>query len=226
MSRLVVFAASDMEGRAIGKTSSPHELALVIAGMGPRNAKAKAEAVLGDASKPDAVAVIGLCGGLVATLPEGTIVTYKECLSTDMGRPPLPCSPTITNAMMEALTSSKIHCDRVGGITSRRIATSRNERLELARSGATVVDMESYSIMAVASAVGIPSVVVRVVADSIDRELPDLNRALNEAGGLDGRKALKVALGSPLRTARLLAANKRAMQRLTPALSVALSAQW
>ena len=226
MSRVVVFAASDMEGQAVGKIAGPHEVSIVIAGMGPANAKAKAEAVLGEGSKPDAVVVIGLCGGLVATLPEGSIVTYNECFSTDMGRLPLPCSQTITNAMMEALTSSKIHCDRVSGITSRRIATSRNERLELAKSGATVVDMESYSIAAVASAVGIPSVVVRVVADSIDRELPDLNRALNEAGGLDGRKALKIALGSPLRTARLLAANKRAMQRLTPALAVALSAQW
>lgn len=226
MSRLVVFAASDMEGRTVGKIAGPHELVLVIAGMGPGNAKAKAEAVLGEGSKPDAVVVIGLCGGLVATLQEGTIVTYSECVSTDIGGQPLDCSRSITDAMMEALTSSKIHCDRVIGITSRRIATSRSERLELAKSGATVVDMESYAITSVASTVGIPSVVLRVVADSIDRELPDLNRALNESGGLDGRKALKVALGSPLRTAQLLAANKRAMQRLTPALAVALSAQW
>ena len=226
MSRLVVFAASDMEGRAVGKIAGPHELTLEIAGMGPGNAKAKAEAVLGEGAKPDAVVVIGLCGGLVASLPEGTIVTYSQCLSTDIGGPALRCSPTITDAMMEALTGSKIHCDRVIGITSRRIATSRNERLELAKSSATVVDMESYAITAVASAIGIPAVVIRVVADSIDRELPDLNRALNEAGGLDGRKALKIALGSPLRTAQLLAANKRAMQRLTPALAIALNAQW
>ena len=68
MSRLVVFAASDMEGRAVGKTAGPNELALVIAGMGPGNAKAKAEAVLGEGPKPDVVVVIGLCGGLVATI--------------------------------------------------------------------------------------------------------------------------------------------------------------
>lgn len=95
--------------------------------------------------------MIGLCGGLVATIPEGAIVTYSECISTDVGQPPLHCSQPITEAMVAALTSSKIHCDRVVGITSRRIATSRNERLELAKSGATVVDMESYSIATVAS---------------------------------------------------------------------------
>lgn len=41
MSRLVVFAASDMEGRAVGKTAGPNELALVIAGMGPETLKRK-----------------------------------------------------------------------------------------------------------------------------------------------------------------------------------------
>jgi hypothetical protein len=85
--------------------------------------------------------------------------------------------------------------------------------------------METYPIVTVAASIGVPVVVLRVVSDSIDRELPDLNRALNDAGGLDGRKALKVALGSPLRTLKLLAGNKRAMQRLAPALEVALTAQ-
>jgi hypothetical protein len=56
------------------------------------------------------------------------------------------------------------------------------------------------------------------------RALPDLNRALDATGGLDGRKALRVALGSPVRTAKLLAANKRAMQHLTKALEVVLKA--
>ena len=82
--------------------------------------------------------------------------------------------------------------------------------------------MESYSILESAAAAGVPAAVLRVVADSMDRVLPNLNRALNETGGLDGRKALKVALGSPLRTARLVAANKRAMQHLGKALEIVL----
>jgi hypothetical protein len=82
--------------------------------------------------------------------------------------------------------------------------------------------MESYPILEAASTAGVPAAVLRVVADSLDRELPDFNRALDGAGGLDGRKALKVALRSPVRTARLLAANRRAMQHLTRALEVIL----
>jgi nucleoside phosphorylase len=122
--------------------------------------------------------------------------------------------------------AEKIPCDWAVGITSPRIATTSNERAALAEFGAVVVDMESYPILSAAAKAGVPAVVLRVVSDSMDRELPDLNRALNEAGGLDGRKALKVALGSPIKTVKLLAANKRAMQRLTLALEVALQAKF
>ena len=52
--------------------------------------------------------------------------------------------------------------------------------------------------------------------------MPDFNAALNAQGALDGRKALWIALGSPLETYRLLAANKRAMERLTPAVKLIL----
>ena len=224
MSRIFVFAAMDMEGQSVRGISGPNELVLHIAGMGPRNARAKAEAAIREGDKPHAVVVIGLCGGLTASLSEGTIVTYKECLSTEAGSSPLQCCPTMSDAMLEMLAAAKIPCERAVGITSGRIATTRDERLSLAKSGATVVDMESYCIARVAAQFGIPVVVLRVVSDSIDRTLPDLNRALDDRGALDNRKALKVALASPLRTARLLAANRRAMQRLKPALEVALKA--
>jgi hypothetical protein len=85
--------------------------------------------------------------------------------------------------------------------------------------------METYAIVDVARSAGLPTAVLRVVADSIDRDLPDFNRALNRSGGLDRRKALTIALGSPIRTGRLLAANKRAMEHLTQALLVVLKAK-
>src|SRR2546423_1306350 len=167
-----------MEGKSVAQIAGPNELTLIIGGMGPGNARTKAEAALVGADKPDLVVVIGLCGGLSASLSEGTVVAYAECLSTEAGKPTLGCSRIVTNTMMAVLMSSKIPCQWVVGITSSRIATTRDERLNLARSGAAVVDMESYSIMSVAADAGIPSVVLRVVSDSIDRELPDLNRAL------------------------------------------------
>jgi nucleoside phosphorylase len=201
-----------------------NDVVLTVTGMGPKNAWSKAEAALGKPAgrPPDAVLVIGLCGGLSPSLPERQIVAYSECRSTDPCEPVLACSPALTDAILRRLESSAVSCERVSGLTSPRIATSRTERLALSDSGAVVVDMESYPIMKAAAAAGIPAAVLRVVADSIDRDLPDLNRALDDQGGLDGRKALKVALGSPLKTARLLGANKRAVEDLGKALEAVL----
>ena len=242
MSLLYIFAASGIEAQPVRKIAGVtagnsagrcgvNDLILMAGAMGPRSAQDKAQAALKITSvanggrKPDAVLVIGLCGGLSPMLPERRIVAFSECLSTEATKPPLACSQTILHSVMDLLTSSNIRCDRVVGITSPRLATTRSERLTLAGSGATVVDMESYSVLDAARAAGIPAAVIRVVSDSIDWELPDFNRALNDVGALDGRKALKVALGSPIRTARLLMANRRAMQSLAKALEIILVAE-
>ena len=244
MSLLYVFAAAAFEAKPVrqiaasAKRSDPasaplrcgaNELLLVTGGMGPKLAQKAAEAALGSETsksrKPDAVLIIGLCGGLTESLPEGRIVVYTDCLSTEAAKAPLRCSPSLTDSFVSLLASSSIQCDRVAGITSPRIATKRAERVELARSRAAVIDMESYPIVQAFATAGIPAVILRVVSDSLDRDLPDFNRALNEAGSLDGRRALKIALRSPLQTAKLLAANKRAMKKLSKALEVVLPAQ-
>jgi len=237
MSLIYVFAASSMEGqpvRRIGVPSDsnsilrcgPNDVVLITGGMGPINARIKTDAALRSApAKPDAVLNIGLCGALTPSLPEGRIVSYTDCRSTQAAKPLLRCSEKIVNAMADLLKSSSVFCDPVVGITSQQIATTRAERSALANLGAAVVDMESYAILESAASAGTPAAVLRVVADSVDRVLPDFNRALNENGALDGRKALKVALGSPLRTAKLLAANRRAMQQLAKALEIVLKSR-
>ncbi len=211
MSLICVFAASPMEGKPVEKLAvppapgspgscGPNQVLLTISGMGPKNAQEKAELALGltpgnpAAEKPDAVLVIGLCGGLSESIQEGRIVVYTECRSTKVDDPMLPCSSAISDGILEVLESSELGCERAVGITSSRIATTSTERRALADHGASVVDMESYAILKAAASAGIPAAVLRVVSDSIGRELPDFNVALNEAGGLDGRKALRVAL--------------------------------
>lgn len=234
MSLVYVFAASPMEVQPVRKLATPsdvepllrsgdNEFVLTVTGMGPKNAQSKAEAALvATDPNPDAVLVIGLCGGLTDAFKEGQIVAYSDCRATHASEPVLACSPTITDAIVRCLDDSGIPCERVAGRTSSRIATTRTERLALADAGAVVVDMETYPIMKAASAAGIPVAVLRVVSDSVDRELPDFNAALDANGGLDGRKALKVALGSPLKTVRLLGANKRALGQLAKALEAVL----
>jgi len=149
------------------------------------------------------------------------IVAYTECLSADKS-PPIRCSSTLTDAVTGVLQKHRITCDRVTGITSPLIASNRSEKLPLARSGASVVDMEMYQILSAAARAGVPSAVLRIVADPLDVNIPDFNSALDANGGLIGSKAIWVALGSPFETWHLLAANKRAMVRLAPVVKLVL----
>jgi hypothetical protein len=138
MSLVYVFAASKMEGQPVeqiagtnpegGSTPRPgplrsgaNELVLIIGGMGPKNARAKAREALGFASfpnephpsfgrKPDAVLVIGLCGGLTSSVTENGIVAFTDCLSTEPDKPPQQCSTTVTNSVVELLLSRGIPC--------------------------------------------------------------------------------------------------------------------
>ena len=251
MPLVYVFAASRMEAQPVlvlaaqngtsSQGSGPliiehgdDRFALLITGMGTRNAQAEADAAMGLArpdaggapplaGKPDAVLVIGLCGGLTESLPEQRIVAYTECLSSGPNKaPPLQCSPVLTDGIVRRLEHEGITVDRVAGITSPRIATTKADRLALAKSGAAAVDMESYPIVSAATRADVPVVVLRVVSDSLDTEMPDFNRALNAQGALDGRRALWIAFGSPLQTLRLLGSNKRAIERLKPAVKLIL----
>jgi len=241
MSLVYIFAATGMEGqpvRRIGVASDSsqtlrcgeNELVLNVSGMGPANARRKAEAVLNAAvvspasPKPNAAVVIGLCGGLISSLPEGRIVAYTACRSLEDAKPLLRCSDTIVDSVVENLKASNIVCERVVGITSSWFATTPDQRATLAEHGAAVVDMESYLILETAAAAGVSAVVLRVISDSLYRKLPDFNRAFKADGNLDSWKALRVALGSPIKTARLIAANKRAMKHLGKALDVVLKA--
>jgi hypothetical protein len=137
--------AAPQQGRAVMVEVGENRFAVIITGMGTGNARIKANAALaGDGAgpttqKPDAILVIGLCGGLTETMREEQIVTYTECLSADKS-PPLRCSPTLTEAITETLQKHRTACDRVTGITSPRIASNRSEKLALARLGASVVE--------------------------------------------------------------------------------------
>jgi len=231
--RLIGLPAKSSPGEMRTGRVGPNQVAIFIAGMGPNRARSAALAAFdrqnmkrqkGSAlGPPDAAIMIGLCGGLTRPLAEGTIVSYRECRSTDANRRPLPCSPSLEVRLASVLKSKGIVCESVVGITSGRIATSKDARAQLAAAGAKVVDMESYEIIAASTQAGVPISVLRIVSDSVDQDLPDFNQAMKPNGDFDGWSALEVALGSPLLTARMISANRRAILKLTPALEALFS---
>jgi Phosphorylase superfamily len=218
-------------------TAGPNHIEFFITGLGPKRAKESAAEILFSASepqpashpphyKPDAVVVIGLCGGLTDSLPETAIAVYSNCLSAMNGGGSCPSSPELSAQITALLNTQNVPCSSVIGITSSQIAITKDDKLGLARAGAQVVDMESYAILSAARQAGVPATVVRVVSDSLDRQLPDLNPALNADGSINKGRALRIMLGSPLLTARAIAANNRAARHLAKALSVVLSADF
>jgi len=210
-----------------------NEIFLFVTGIGPRNAEICARAALGlddpvhpaqngQARRPDAVLIIGLCGSLDAAIGESTTVSYSDCLCTDKNLPPISCSPSLTGQIINLLNSRNIECRPVVGISSSRVATLKAEKLQLGARGANVVDMESYPILSAANLAQLPAAVVRVVSDSLDREMPDFNRALRTDGEIDPLRVAGIILGSPITTLKFLSASRNSTQRLKEVLELIL----
>jgi len=213
-----------------------NQVVLVNTGMGPHNARAAAVRLLAgpdshanafrDTPVADAVIVTGLAGSLASGIAEGDIVIYRNCLSTTEKQDSITCSANIIESVTRSLKEHGLKSKAATGISSPRIAQLDRDREALAVSGAQVVDMESFEIAACSAAAGVPVAVVRAVSDSAGSSMPDLNRALNSAGGFD-RWALALVLAArPLATLRLFKASRRAMAALERALSAILSGQF
>ena len=253
MSRIFILAASKTEldplARLLGVSgwnssthagpiaAGPNQIEFFITGIGPKQAAERASEILSGTAatrtgndrqteKPDSAIVIGLCGGLTDSLPETAIAVYSNCLTAMNGGSSCPSTPELSAQITALLNAQNVPCNPVTGITSPRIAITKEDKLRLAGTGAQVVDMESYAILSAARQAGVPATVVRVVSDSLDRKLPDLNPALNADGSINKGKALRIMLGSPILTARAISANNRAARHLAKALSAVLSADF
>jgi hypothetical protein len=253
MSRIFVFAASKGEADPLARllgisrwdsashagpiTVGPNQLEFFIIGMGPKQAGERAAQILShgfsprspgerQAEDPDLAILIGFCGSLSASLPESALVMYSSCLSATNGGSPCLCTPEISEQVAALLNARNVACRSVLGITSPRVATTKDDKLKLAGTGAQVVDMETYEVLSAARKLGVPAVVVRVVSDSLDRKLPDFNRALNPDGSVNNGLALRVMLGSPLLTIRAYLASTRAARQLANSLGPVLSADF
>lgn len=247
MSLIYTFAAST-ESQAVKGLMNPdrkdtlglvsgrigtNDVVLFVTGIGPKAARSSATSALLTSSpsantppascRPDAVFVIGTCGSLNSSIGEGDIIVYSECLTSDTNTVRAYCTTPLAEHLSRLLRAKRIASRKAVGVSTPRIATTKEEKLKLAKLGAEVVDMESYEIIAAANQVRLPVAVIRVVSDSLDRQIPDFNPALRDNGKLDSLKLLTVAVGSPILTAKVLAASRRALEKLKSALRVVLS---
>jgi nucleoside phosphorylase len=165
------------------------------------------------------VLVIGLAGSLSHSLKEGQVVVYRSVIGSDGC---LPCSERFNNAIVSRLSDAGLSFTLVTGISGHKIAATRPEKIELTRTGADVVDMESYEILSASASAGIPAAVIRVISDGLDTEMPDFNKALKPNGEFAPLSLALACARRPLATVRLMKSSKNALKNLGLALNMIL----
>jgi nucleoside phosphorylase len=222
--------AADQSVDIITGKAGPNRIILVRTGMGPLKARSSASLALGALgaqasslqSPFTAVLVFGLAGSLSPSVAEGDIILYDRCLSAE-GHAPVMCSPRLTGKLTQMLRAGDVPCREVTGISGARIASTRLDKQRLAQLDAEAVDMESYEVVAEANRRGVPTVVLRAISDSFEREMPDFNRALNSEGEFNPLALARVCASRPLASAALAATSWRAMRGIKKALDIIFS---
>ncbi len=198
------FEPLDAPGEALayrGAVTGGPEAVLLLTGTGGSRAEA-ATSWLVRAQHPRLVVSVGFAGGAREALVPGELVLASEVLQLE-GMPfdwdpqtlddPLLPDPQWLSVARDTVEMNGIDFQRGRIISLPEAArTSGLKRWLGSACGATVVDMESYRVGAVAAGADIPFLCVRAVVDTQNVDLPDVVRAM------DGRPAggrLRPALG-------------------------------
>ena len=181
-------------------------LDVVRTGAGPTRAAATAGSLAGS-RRPSAVAVAGVAGGLRPGLLPGTIVVADRVLAED---------GTVVAVLESAGIIAAELRDRgapvtIGSIISTsKLVEGAGRRADLAATGALAVDCETACLLG--APWGVPAAVVRVIADTPERELRSLATITGGVKALKGLSAAAPVLygwGRTIATRRVLLAGPR-----------------
>jgi 4-hydroxy-3-methylbut-2-en-1-yl diphosphate reductase len=162
--RLLALAPLAIEARAI--RSGTHRARIERTGMGPTKSAASAAALRTTGGVETAVAVVGLGGSLIDGLVPGELVVGDKVLAADGT---VVCELPGAGLLAAALRQAGLTA-RVGSVvTVDHIVKGSDERADLARLGAVVVDMESSALLALPW--GRPTAVVRAISDAPGQDL-------------------------------------------------------
>jgi adenosylhomocysteine nucleosidase len=209
---LVVTAMREELGAFSGRRLPPGVL-VAATGDGPRNA-ARVAADLCAHHRPSLVIGAGVAGALTPDLVLGDLVVAHRLVDGE-GEMPLPHSVLAVRASAKrgALSGTLLTVDRPLVAVSEKAAWA-------VRIGPhpAAVDMESAAWARVASARGIPFLIIRAVSDTAGEELPGyLSECMDEEGGIRRSAVALAALARPLSIPALLSMRRRvreASQRL------------
>ncbi|WNC22590.1 phosphorylase [Thermosynechococcus sp. QS41] len=154
---------------------------------------------------PAMVLILGVCGGLHPDDRVGEVVVYTTC--QDEAGQTYSLDQTLSAKLAPAWR-------RVKGITTAKTVSKAQEKQTLAaRWGVEVVDMEGVPLLKALA--GMPVVMVRVISDGGDRDLPDLSQAFDAQGNLRPGPLAIAMLRNPRAAAHLIQGSLKALKVLT-----------
>ncbi len=198
-SRVALVAALELEARIPQDLAQSAAPAVYTSGPGRERAFAAAKNAV--AAGAGALVSWGLAGGLSPDAATGTVVLPTtivngsgEWRTDDAWRERL--AARLSGAL--PVTERPLY-------TADRVLTRPVAKAELAaRSGAVAVDMESSGLARAAAEAGLPFIVLRVVADAAEDELPEDIEALVTDDGRTRYRGLAGVLTSPRQLGLLL----------------------
>ena len=151
----------------------------VISGVGQENA-AKAAELLIDAFKPLKIISAGYSGGLSKRLKPLTVCFPEAVISEDSSR-----IIDLTNAFPQYLPENETAENKLTLLTVNSAVMSPSAKRELYRkTGAELVDMETFAAAAVCLERNVPFLSVRIILDAVDEEFPKDVQRISKAAGI------------------------------------------
>ena len=177
---IAILAALDEEIRAIRRAlPEPPGVVLASTGDGPRRA-AWGSALVLEQYRPLALIGAGIAGALSGSLAVGDIVASRRVRSS-IGDTPAPDK----GLLQRALAGGKAKAGTLVTVDRPVVSAGAKATLIAASGGDAVlaVDMESAAWAREAAVRGVPYLIVRVISDTVEEELPDFLPACVGADG-------------------------------------------
>ncbi|MEQ1472892.1 MAG: hypothetical protein ABLQ96_03670 [Candidatus Acidiferrum sp.] len=148
----------------------------LVTGMGARNAHGAVEAVL---SKEYSFCIVaGFAGALKPSVKLGDVIAAKKVVNDGAGGTELCARNLWTRAIGDGAKAVETL------LTADHVVNTAEEKARLAPFG-EAVDMESFAILSVARSKKVSALVIRVISDAFDRDMPvDIDTMVDAKGNV------------------------------------------
>jgi hypothetical protein len=168
--------------------------------------------------RPQKILLMGLCGSLSPQYRVGDAVIYRDCLyASNLSNTQIQTCSHELFERLEQLLKHKIKTVR--GLRSDRLIWSATEKARLGQLyTADVVDMEGFAVIETLQSIfptQTPEIgIIRVVSDDCDRDIPNLEGAIDVNGSLQTFPLAMSFLKQPIAAARLIRGSLKGLKAL------------